>query len=202
VYCKNCGHENDEDATFCENCGANLGSTSPQETSAGMSRINKILIVAVIVLVLGVGLTVGLLLTSKSPASNTTVNNTSVNVTESENTLNTPTDTIEPKLIDSGSMSGSNAKYQDGPFTYEWKTYQVDDNDLLMYGTYVAGSKTVKQTITLKKWDEDYVEITAEPKSSGKSSWYTVTTLQDYSTVVDYYWGVFRPAREQIGPVS
>ncbi|OPX58033.1 MAG: hypothetical protein A4E25_01902 [Methanobacterium sp. PtaB.Bin024] len=202
MYCKNCGYENDDDASFCERCGANLGSATPPQSRNGMSTTNKVLIVVVIILILGIGIAVAMLLTSNAPVANNTSKNTSVVVTDTETTSDTSTDDNTPILIDSGSMSGTDAKYDDGPFTYEWKTYQIDDENLVMYGTYVAGSKTVKQTVTLKKFDDERVEITVEPKSSGKSSWYTVTTSQGYSNVLDYYWKIFRQNREEAGPVS
>jgi len=202
MYCKKCGHENDADAEYCENCGADLSSTSSKQSTKSMSTSNKLLIVIVIVLVLGVGISAGLLLTNKAPETNNTTNITTGNGITPATTTQSPDNTSGPKLIDSGSMSGSNAKYQDGPFTYQWETYKIDEGNYLMYGTYVAGSKTVKQTVTLKKYSSQSVEITAEPKSSGKSSWRTVTSLQGYTTVEDYYWGIFRPGREQAGPVS
>ncbi|BDZ71454.1 zinc ribbon domain-containing protein [Methanobacterium petrolearium] len=147
MYCKNCGYENDDDASFCERCGANLGSVTSLPAKTGMSTTNKVLIVVVIILILGVGIAVAMLLTSNTPVANNTSNHTSVVVTDTE-TTSADDDTMI--LIDSGSMSGTDAKYDDGPFTYEWKTYQIDDENLVMYGTYVAGSKTVKQTVTLK----------------------------------------------------
>lgn len=191
MYCKKCGHENDADAEYCENCGADLGSTHSQKATKSLNTTNKILIVVVIVLILGVLIAVGMLFTN--PAS---VNNSP------KEDIGTSDDSRGPKLFDSGSMKGSNAKYRDGPFTYQWETYKIDEGNYLMYGTYVAGSKTVKQTVTLKKYSSQSVEITAEPKSSGKSSWRTVTSLQGYTTVEDYYWGIFRPGREQARPVS
>lgn len=202
MYCNYCGYENDEDASFCERCGANLDSATSSRSKTDMSTTNKILILVVIFLILGIGIAIGMLLTNNAPVANNTSINAPVDVKNTETTSDTSLDDDSPMLIDSGNMSGTNAKYDDGPFTYEWKTYQINENNLLMYGTYVTGSKTVKQTVTLKKFDDERVEITVEPKSSGKSSWYTVTTLQGYSNVRDYYWGFFRPNRETTGPVS
>lgn len=201
LYCKNCGYENDDDASFCENCGANLRPNYSQ-SSTGMSSTNKILIFVVIVLIAGIGIAAGVMLTSITPVNNTTTNNTSVSVSEPVSTPRNSAETGGPKLIDSGSTSGINAQNSnDGPYTYEWKTYQVDENNLVIYSTYIAGSKSVKQTATLKIWDQGTVLVTVEPKMSGKSSWSSVTSIQGYSTVLDFYWGYYKGMRETNGPI-
>ncbi len=191
MYCRKCGHENDADAKYCENCGADLSSTHSQKATKGVNTPNKILILVVIVLIFGVLVTVGMLFISIASVDNSP-----------NEDIGSSDDSVGPELFDSGSMTGSNAKYQDGPFTYQWETYKIDEGNYVMYGTYVAGGKTVRQTVTLREYGTESVEITAEPKSSGKSSWRTVTSLQGYPTVEDYYWGIFRPGREQAGPVS
>ena len=67
--CPNCGHINDKDASFCENCGANL------RAPAGMSNLTKVLIIAVIVLVGVLGVAAGMMFLGgqKAPANNTTI---------------------------------------------------------------------------------------------------------------------------------
>jgi hypothetical protein len=69
VRCQKCGHTNDNDATFCENCGANLKSTFsrglPRESvknEGGMNKFTKILIVVCVILVAGLGITAGALI--------------------------------------------------------------------------------------------------------------------------------------------
>lgn len=197
MRCSNCGYNNDNDAKFCEKCGANLGHV-PQKAS-GMSTTNKILIIAVIVLILLVGIVAGMLLTSNAPVNNTTVNNTSVAVSDPVTTQTNTTDTNSPKLIDSGSTSGTDST--DGPFTFEWKTFEATENNLIIYSTYTAGTRSVKQTNTLKKYDDMRVEIIVEPKASGKSSYDTVTTMFGASTVVDYYWNHLRSNVLMQGPI-
>ena len=49
MFCKNCGYENDDDALYCENCGANLSSIN-SPSSSGLGKTNKILIVVVLIL--------------------------------------------------------------------------------------------------------------------------------------------------------
>ncbi|MFU2192252.1 zinc ribbon domain-containing protein [Methanobacterium sp. MZD130B] len=86
MICQNCGHENDMDATFCDNCGArlgrnpNFGRQRPSPPNTGMSQTNKILILAVVVLVGVLGVTAGLLLQSNN---NPTTMNTPSSVSES-----------------------------------------------------------------------------------------------------------------------
>jgi hypothetical protein len=104
VKCENCGHENDNDAVFCESCGANLKTTLPTKThpqevikkEEGMSQSTKILIVVVIFLVAGLCLTVGLLFGSNfnkplvinntTNSSNTSTQTNSTNQTKINNT--------------------------------------------------------------------------------------------------------------------
>ena len=77
MICQNCGHENDMDATFCDNCGARLarnpdfGRRRSDPARDGMSKSTKILIVAVVVLVGILGVTAGLLLQSDKNATMT-----------------------------------------------------------------------------------------------------------------------------------
>jgi len=96
MRCPKCGHDNDEDAEFCVNCGANLG-----KRSAGISSPNKSLIIVIIVL-LGVTCLLGGFmlqshLTSVSPVVNNSTNNTtSVN----ESTSNNQTNSVQNNYID------------------------------------------------------------------------------------------------------
>ena len=80
--CPNCGSENDVGAKFCEKCGADLVSRrmprpfqSPP-IKEGMATSTKILIIACIILVAGLGLTIGILWQSN-------VANTPVSVSQS-----------------------------------------------------------------------------------------------------------------------
>lgn len=213
MYCKNCGYENDADATFCERCGANLSSTLSQQSSAGMSTTNKILIVVVIILIAGIGIAAGMLLTSKAPVANNTSNNTSVNVSTPVTTTKSSDDTKGPKLIDSGSTSGDNLWGSGGPFTYSWETYQNTEDNLIIYSKYKNPSntiystndqpdKTLEQTSSLTLSEVGFALITVEPKASGRSNYATRTTLKGYPTVLDYYWGYFRENVLMAGPIN
>jgi PsbP-like protein/zinc-ribbon domain len=106
VRCENCGNENDMDATFCEKCGANLkaqqssfrrGSRSSQR-GEGMATSTKLLIVAVVVLVAGLGVSAGVLMqmnkatTPTTPATTPAKNNSSN--THKSNTHKNPTSSI------------------------------------------------------------------------------------------------------------
>lgn len=88
MYCPECGTNNDADAKFCVNCGANLRSTlsSRVDTVNGMSASVKILIIAVIVLVLGIGLVSGMLIMQNqaNPATNISVNDSTGDVSQSK----------------------------------------------------------------------------------------------------------------------
>lgn len=75
MRCQKCGHINDADASFCENCGSNFNKSSiPTST--------KILIFVVIVLVAGLGLVSGMMLMNNqpNPVTNDTVNNSTGDV--------------------------------------------------------------------------------------------------------------------------
>lgn len=200
MYCKNCGYENDDDASFCENCGANLRPTYYEKPSLGMSTTNKILIVVVIVLIAGISIAAGMLLMSKAPVNNTT-NNVSVN--EKNNTSDVQTNVPAsngPQLIDSNTITGDSSLY--GHFSYEWKTYKNTDYNLVIYSTFTNDQQNnLKQTGTLSIGEPGFVDITVEPKASGKSSWMNRGSIQGYSTVVEYYWGYFRQQYLMKGPI-
>ncbi|MFA0834909.1 MAG: pseudomurein-binding repeat-containing protein [Methanobacterium formicicum] len=89
MKCRNCGHDNDADAAFCEECGTKLvgkpsfGRSPPVKPKKESSkRTNNILIFAIIALVIILGIMGGILLklpgNSTKAANNTTVTNSTV----------------------------------------------------------------------------------------------------------------------------
>lgn len=109
LYCKNCGYENDADASFCEKCGVNLSPSNSQKPSKGMSTTNKILIVAVIVLIAGVGISAGALLTSNTPKQPIVNNSTPQNTTSTE--IQTTPTTTTPETITTSPTTKEDSKY-------------------------------------------------------------------------------------------
>lgn len=89
MKCKNCGHNNDYDAAFCEKCGANL-KTSP----GGMTTLSKTLIVVVIILVGILGVFGGMYLMGNQtkPVSNNTTQTADDTATDNSQS----TDSISP----------------------------------------------------------------------------------------------------------
>jgi len=92
--CENCDHINDEDATFCENCGANIKSTSYRRVipgkaprkEGGMAQSTKILIIVCIILVAGLGITAcALMQMNKSGGTNSNPDSVSQSPTQITN---------------------------------------------------------------------------------------------------------------------
>jgi len=85
VKCKNCGHDNDYDATYCEECGSKLTgeSTRPSSPKKGLTTMNKVLIISIVALVAVMGIMAGVLLkTPNNPVTpNSTVNNKPISTT-------------------------------------------------------------------------------------------------------------------------
>ena len=85
--CQNCGHENDNDAAYCESCGANIKNTFSSRTrpkepitkDEGMAQSTKILIVVCIILVAGLGITAGALMQMNKNGGVVGTNTSSVN---------------------------------------------------------------------------------------------------------------------------
>jgi hypothetical protein len=82
MNCPKCHKNNDEDASFCENCGTKLKTlTDDADTKKPLKKESiknstKILIIVCVVLIIGVGITVGILFkNSQDPASNNTSTN-------------------------------------------------------------------------------------------------------------------------------
>ena len=65
MICQKCGHKNDDNAQFCEKCGAKFNSI--------FSQSSKILIIVAVVLVIGIGITAGVLI--KNSQQNSQVSN-------------------------------------------------------------------------------------------------------------------------------
>ena len=88
MKCKKCGHDNDYDATYCEECGSKLTGKStlsqPSSPKKGLTSTNKILIISIVALVAVLGIMAGVLL--KTPNTPVTPNNTVINEPISTNT--------------------------------------------------------------------------------------------------------------------
>ena len=110
VRCQKCGHTNDEDATFCENCGANLTSFSsgfPRESvknEGGMNKSVKILIVVCVILVAGLGITAGALMEMNKSGTVPVTNTSSVNQSTNPTSSNSHTSTSQYKTFSNGEI--------------------------------------------------------------------------------------------------
>ncbi len=72
MICQKCGHKNDDDAQFCEKCGTKFNSI--------FSQSSKILIIVAVVLVIGIGITAGVLIkNSQQNSKDQSATNASMN---------------------------------------------------------------------------------------------------------------------------
>ena len=83
MICHKCGHKNDEDASFCENCGTKIKTaitnkphTNEDSNKESMGQTTKILIIICVVLVIGVGIAAGIIIKNSQVSNNT---NSSIN---------------------------------------------------------------------------------------------------------------------------
>jgi hypothetical protein len=107
MKCLKCGHNNDLDARFCEKCGSTLKSTASNlgNSNNGMKTFTKVLIVAIIILVAGLGVTSGMLLQKNNGAA--AANNTTGNqLNTSTNSSTDNTNSIQTSNRTSSSSSG------------------------------------------------------------------------------------------------
>ena len=87
MICPKCGHKNDEDADFCENCGTKIKNTFPDKpgtnepsNKGSMTQSTKILVIVCIILVIGVGIAAGILIkNSQQNSQNQSATNASTN---------------------------------------------------------------------------------------------------------------------------
>lgn len=102
-------------------------------------------------------------------------------------------------LFDSGSVTLDNGE------TYEWKSYRVSEDKIVIHSVYTMSNGTkLKQTNTLEKYPQspDTLNmITVVPKMSGRSSWQHVTSNQGYTDLTEYYWKYFRDTFLMDGPI-
>ncbi len=112
VKCDNCGHTNDGDATFCENCGANLKTSSssgfhrePVKNEGGMNKSTKILIVVCVILVAGLGITAGALIQMNKVGTAPVTNTSSVSQTTNPTSGNVPASTAQFKTFSNGEIN-------------------------------------------------------------------------------------------------
>jgi hypothetical protein len=86
MICPKCGQKNDEDASFCEKCGTKFntilsddhGTKEPLKKET-IAKSTKILIIVCVVLVIGIGITVGILIKNSQQNSQDPTNNTTTN---------------------------------------------------------------------------------------------------------------------------
>jgi hypothetical protein len=95
VKCQKCEHINDIDKKFCEKCGKFLGNLE-----SGSIYTNKILLICFIVLVIGIAVSAGALLTNNTPKQ-PIINNSTPQNTSNENQTKTAENTLsnQTKLI-------------------------------------------------------------------------------------------------------
>jgi hypothetical protein len=113
VICKRCGYENDLDATFCEKCGSNLKKTNssrafshdPIKRQKGMAHSTKILIVVVVILVAGLGITAGALIEMNKVGTVPVTNTSSVNQSTTSTNNNAPSNTAQYKTFSNGEIN-------------------------------------------------------------------------------------------------
>ncbi len=110
MICPKCGHKNDTDATFCENCGTNLRSSfsdgfsrKPIKNEGGINKSGKILIVVCIILIAGLGITAGALIEMNKVSTVPVTNNSSVSQTVNP-TNNAPVSNSQYKTFSNGEI--------------------------------------------------------------------------------------------------
>lgn len=106
IFCPECGHNNDSDATYCEKCGFSL-----IKSEASMSDLTKSLIVFCIILIAGLAIASGILLNANSTTQTPSLRNNTTAKINSENS--TPNNTnisqksvSKPKQTTSTESSG------------------------------------------------------------------------------------------------
>lgn len=163
MKCSKCGHENDADAKFCEKCGSTLQSTaynSGTSKTGGMKTSTKVLIAAIVILVAGLGLIIGLSVGNQNNnhlAVNAT-NNTTTTVNpenQSQSVQNTSTKKSGNGMITATQAGNIAVKCAEEEFPGE--KWSVNDVELNCYGIYVvevfnqAEVKAAKTNVTNPK---------------------------------------------------
>jgi hypothetical protein len=199
VRCQNCGHLNENDATFCEKCGTNLESKVSSKTfpgdqikkEEGMAQSTKLLIIICIILVAGLGITAGALI-QMNKGDTTVINNSTV--TQSPTQVTNQESWHEVNSF-SGTSDGS------GNFNIKGKMYKIvmTANPQLNYNTNsmtvdVSDSNNNLITTGNIQWTpteaisqkEKTIQITGTPGSC--SMIVSANALQNWTVdVYDYY---------------
>ncbi|MCC7550819.1 MAG: zinc ribbon domain-containing protein [Methanobacterium sp.] len=193
MICRNCGHENDVDAVFCERCGARLeqpyGRRQPPQKT-GMSSSTKLLIVVVVILVAVLGIAAGALMQMNQE---TTTANTPVSVSESSEQV-----TYKADWHQVTSFSGTGDDYRTFSIkgerfkivmsatpTLNYNTNYMNLDIMGSSGTIGSGNLNWGPTDSLTT-KEKTVEVTGNPGTYASDV--TTKDLESWTvTVYDYY---------------
>lgn len=102
MFCPKCGYKNDNDATYCQKCGTNLNKSSKSGKKRKSNSIVKYIIILCVVLVVGVGITAGMLIEEN-------LGNSKISATENNSTENQTSQNVTPQNNQSSNQIISNA---------------------------------------------------------------------------------------------
>lgn len=207
VKCKYCSHDNDLNASYCENCGKKIngfsnGNNDVEKTETGFSNTTKILIAVCIVLIVGVGITAGYLIKNnqQTPAvavngSNTNSSSTPVSKADGFPLSEAPNlgyqimknnGTISSVTYNGVTLDKNQCLYILAKAVVMLNSGQTGNIPITSYGSAANPAGTVTSATIIKS---DYVDIASR----------TVTWMDNYKNAPNYV-GITNPGQPDLSP--
>ncbi len=208
MICPKCGHKNDEDADFCENCGTKIKNnhsdkpgTNEPTNKGSMNQLTKILIAVCIILVIGVGIAAGILIkNSQQNPQDQSATNTSTN--QITNSTGFP-------LTQSSNLAVQISKYNGNFESVTYGSITLDKNQVL----YILA----KAIVMINSNEQGNIPIKSFKSASSPEGTVTSATIaqSDYISIASrtYSWmdeygqtpnyvGITNPGQPDLSPIT
>jgi len=207
VKCNNCGHDNDSNASYCENCGNKIngfttGNLNNKRNQSGFSNLTKVLIAVCILLVVGVGITAGYLIKNNPQTPSAAVNGSNTNssgtpisktdgfpVSEAPNLgyqIMKNNGTISSVTYNGVTLDKNQCLYILGKAIVMLNASQTGNIPINSYGSAANPAGTVTSATITKS---DYVNIASR----------TVSWMESYKNTPNYV-GITNPGQPDLSP--
>jgi hypothetical protein len=213
MICPKCGHKNDIDADFCENCGTKIKDTADDKqytnnsSNESISKSTKLLIVICVVLIIGIGIAAGVLIKNnleKSPVQSVT-NSSADQITNSS--ADQITNSSGFPLSQTSNLAVQIAKYNGNISSVNYGSVTLDQNQCLyilskaivMINNNETGNIPIKSIQTASSPEGTVTSGTIAQSDYVNVATRTYTWIDNYGRSPNYV-GIKNPGQPDLSP--